>query len=307
MLLTGTNADETAEKVVGEVSKVTDQAAQEVNQLLQYLNDNIPRMISFGVKVLLALLVFFIGSKVIKFIRKTVRRSLERSTVDKGVEQFADSVIKVVLYALLVLSIAVKFGVDTASVAALFASGGVAIGLALQGTLSNFAGGVLILLLKPFVVGDYIIEDSQKNEGTVQEIQFFYTKLSTIDNKIIVIPNGTLSNTSLTNVTASNMRRLDLSVGISYDSDLKKAKEIIANLIENDESVLKDQERLVVVDQLADSAVILSARSWVKTDEYWPARWRLLEQIKLSMDENGIEIPCQHMTVQMKPLEGNQS
>lgn len=307
MLLTGTNADETAEKVVGEVSKVTDQAAQEVNQLLQYLNDNIPRMISFGVKVLLALLVFFIGSKVIKFIRKTVRRSLERSTVDKGVEQFADSVIKVVLYALLVLSIAVKFGVDTASVAALFASGGVAIGLAPQGTLSNFAGGVLILLLKPFVVGDYIIEDSQKNEGTVQEIQFFYTKLSTIDNKIIVIPNGTLSNTSLTNVTASNMRRLDLSVGISYDSDLKKAKEIIANLIENDESVLKDQERLVVVDQLADSAVILSARSWVKTDEYWPARWRLLEQIKLSMDENGIEIPYQHMTVQMKPLEGNQS
>ena len=307
MLLTGTNADETAEKVVGEVSKVTDQAAQEVNQLLQYLNDNIPRMISFGVKVLLALLVFFIGSKVIKFIRKTVRRSLERSTVDKEVEQFADSVIKVVLYALLVLSIAVKFGVDTASVAALFASGGVAIGLALQGTLSNFAGGVLILLLKPFVVGDYIIEDSQKNEGTVQEIQFFYTKLSTIDNKIIVIPNGTLSNTSLTNVTASNMRRLDLSVGISYDSDLKKAKEIIANLIENDESVLKDQERLVVVDQLADSAVILSARSWVKTDEYWPARWRLLEQIKLSMDENGIEIPYQHMTVQMKPLEGNQS
>lgn len=307
MLLTGTNADETAEKVVGEVSKVTDQAAQEVNQLLQYLNDNIPRMISFGVKVLLALLVFFIGSKVIKFIRKTVRRSLERSTVDKGVEQFADSVIKVVLYALLVLSIAVKFGVDTASVAALFASGGVAIGLALQGTLSNFAGGVLILLLKPFVVGDYIIEDSQKNEGTVQEIQFFYTKLSTIDNKIIVIPNGTLSNTSLTNVTASNMRRLDLSVGISYDSDLKKAKEIIANLIENDESVLKDQERLVVVDQLADSAVILSARSWVKTDEYWPVRWRLLEQIKLSMDENGIEIPYQHMTVQMKPLEGNQS
>lgn len=307
MLLTGTNADETAEKVVGEVSKVTDQAAQEVNQLLQYLNDNIPKMISFGVKVLLALIVFFIGSKVIKFIRKTVRRSLERSTVDKGVEQFADSVIKVVLYALLVLSIAVKFGVDTASVAALFASGGVAIGLALQGTLSNFAGGVLILLLKPFTVGDYIIEDSQKNEGTVQEIQFFYTKLSTIDNKIIVIPNGTLSNTSLTNVTASNMRRLDLNVGISYDSDLKKAKEIIANLIENDESVLKDQERLVVVDQLADSAVILSARSWVKTDEYWPARWRLLEQIKLSMDENGIEIPYQHMTVQMKSLAENQS
>ena len=156
------------------------------------------------------------------------------------------------------------------------------------------------MLLKPFVVGDYIIEDSQKNEGTVKEIQLFYTKLSTIDNKIIVIPNGTLSNTSLTNVTTSNMRRLDLNIGISYDSDLKRAKEIIMNLLENDASILKDQDRLVVVDQLADSAVMLSARSWVKTEEYWTTRWRLLEQIKLSMDENGIEIPYQHMTVQMK-------
>lgn len=301
MLLTGGQTGEVAEQVTKEVTEVTSQATQEVNQLIGFINDNIPNMIAFGVKVMLSLLVFFIGSKIIKFIRKIVRRSLEKSTVDKGVEQFVDSVIKAILYALLVFSIAAKFGVDTTSVAALFASGGVAIGLAMQGTLSNFAGGVLILLLKPFVVGDYIIEDSQKNEGTVTEIQLFYTKLSTIDNKIIVIPNGTLSNTSLTNVTTSDMRRLDLDIGISYDSDLKKAKAIIMELLEKDESVLKDQDMLVVVNQLADSAVVLSARSWVKTDDYWTARWRLLEEIKLAMDENGIEIPYQHMTVQMKP------
>lgn len=300
MLLTGTQDGEVTKQVTKEVTEVTSQATEEVNKLFQYINDNIPNIIAFGVKVLLALLVFIIGSKLIKLVRKIVRTSLERSTVDKGVEQFLDSVIKVVLYAILIFSIGAKFGVDTTSVAALLASGGVAIGLALQGTLSNFAGGVLILLLKPFVVGDYIIEDSQKNEGTVKEIQLFYTKLSTIDNKIIVIPNGTLSNTSLTNVTTSNMRRLDLNIGISYDSDLKRAKEIIMNLLENDASILKDQDRLVVVDQLADSAVMLSARSWVKTEEYWTTRWRLLEQIKLFMDENGIEIPYQHMTVQMK-------
>ena len=300
MLLTGTQDGEVTKQVTKEVTEVTSQATEEVNKLFKYINDNIPNIIAFGVKVLLALLVFIIGSKLIKLVRKIVRTSLERSTVDKGVEQFLDSVIKVVLYAILIFSIGAKFGVDTTSVAALLASGGVAIGLALQGTLSNFAGGVLILLLKPFVVGDYIIEDSQKNEGTVKEIQLFYTKLSTIDNKIIVIPNGTLSNTSLTNVTTSNMRRLDLNIGISYDSDLKRAKEIIMNLLENDASILKDQDRLVVVDQLADSAVMLSARSWVKTEEYWTTRWRLLEQIKLSMDENGIEIPYQHMTVQMK-------
>lgn len=305
MLLTGNQAGETTEKVAEEVVNVTNQATEEVNQLIQYFNENIPNLIAFGVKVFLAIVAFAVGSVVIKWIRKIVRRSLERSTVDKGVEQFTDSVIKVVLYALLIFSIGEKFGIKTTSVAALFASGGVAIGLALQGTLSNFAGGVLILLLKPFVVGDYIIEDSQKNEGTVKEIQLFYTKLSTIDNKIIVIPNGTLSNTSLTNVTTSEMRRLDLSIGISYESDLKKAKEIISDLLENDESVLKDQDRLVVVDQLADSAVVLSARSWVKTEEYWPAKWRLLEEIKLAFDEKGIEIPYQHMTVQMKVTAEN--
>ena len=171
------------------VTDATQDAVNEVNQATQYLQEHLSDLIGFGVKVLIAIAVFMIGRVLIQFIRKIVRKSLARSSADKGVEQFVDSVLKFSLYFLLIFMIAAKLGVDTTSVAAIIASGGVAIGLALQGSLSNFAGGVLILLLKPFEVGDYIIEDTNHNEGTVKEIQIFYTKLSTVDNKTIVIPN----------------------------------------------------------------------------------------------------------------------
>lgn len=282
------------------VEEVTGEVVNNAKVFQSYITDHIPDLIAFGLRVLLAIVFFFIGRKVIAWIRKIVRRSLERSSADKGVEQFVDSLLKMTLYAILLFSIVTKFGVEPATIAALLASGGVAIGLALQGSLSNLAGGVLILLLKPFVVGDYIIEDSHKNEGTVKEIQIFYTKLSTVDNKTIVIPNGTLANSSLTNVTAKEMRRLDLKIGIAYHADLKQAKKILNSLLESDDDILKDEERLVYVDELGDSAVVLGTRSWVKTDMYWEVRWRLLEEIKLTFDEQGIEIPYPHMTVQVK-------
>lgn len=286
-------------ETTNEVAEVTQQTVKEVSRFAQYIQDNIPTLIGFGIRVLLALVFFFIGRILIKWIRKIVRRSIERSSADKGVEQFVDSVLKFALYFLLIFSIASKFGVDTTSVAALIASGGVAIGLALQGSLSNFAGGVLILLLKPFEVGDYIIEDSNGKEGTVKEIQIFYTKLSTIDNKTIVIPNGMLTNNSLTNATAKDERRLDLKLSISYSADLKKAKMLIENIIRQDESILKDDEIVVFVDDLADSAVVIGARAWVKNEEFWPAKWRLLETIKLTLDEHGVEIPYPQLTVHM--------
>ena len=251
-----------------EVTEATQQAVKQVNQITQYLQDSIPGLITFGLEVLAALVAFFIGRLVIKWIRKIVRRSFERSEADKGVEQFVDSLLKYGLYGILIFCLISSLGFDTTSVAALLASSGVAIGLALQGSLSNFAGGVLILLLKPFVVGDYIIEDTNGKEGTVKEIQIFYTKLSTIDNKTIVIPNGMLTNNSITNATAKDERQLDLRVGISYD--------------------------------LADSAVVLGIRAWVKNEEYWATRWRLLEEIKVELDENGIEIPYPQVTVHMK-------
>lgn len=286
-------------ETTNEVAEVTQQTVKEVSRFAQYIQDNIPTLIGFGIRVLLALAFFFIGRILIKWIRKIVRRSIERSSADKGVEQFVDSVLKFALYFLLIFSIASKFGVDTTSVAALIASGGVAIGLALQGSLSNFAGGVLILLLKPFEVGDYIIEDSNGKEGTVKEIQIFYTKLSTIDNKTIVIPNGMLTNNSLTNATAKDERRLDLKLSISYSADLKKAKMLIENIIRQDESILKDDEIVVFVDDLADSAVVIGARAWVKNEEFWPTKWRLLETIKLTLDEHGVEIPYPQLTVHM--------
>ena len=286
-------------ETTNEGTEVTQQTVKEVSRFAQYIQDNIPTLIGFGIRVLLALVFFFIGRILIKWIRKIVRRSIERSSADKGVEQFVDSVLKFALYFLLIFSIASKFGVDTTSVAALIASGGVAIGLALQGSLSNFAGGVLILLLKPFEVGDYIIEDSNGKEGTVKEIQIFYTKLSTIDNKTIVIPNGMLTNNSLTNATAKDERRLDLKLSISYSADLKKAKMLIENIIRQDESILKDDEIVVFVDDLADSAVVIGARAWVKNEEFWPTRWRLLETIKLTLDEHGVEIPYPQLTVHM--------
>lgn len=282
-----------------EVAEVTQDTVEEVNRLAQFIQDSIPKLAAFGVRVLIALAVFFVGRIVIRWIQRLVRHSLERSGADKGVEQFIDSFLKVGLYSLLIFSIAAKFGIDTASVAALVASGGVAIGLALQGSLSNFAGGVLILLLKPFEVGDYILEDTNKNEGTVKEIQIFYTKLSTVDNKTIVIPNGMLTNNSLTNATAKEERQLDLKISISYQADLRKAKALLLDILKRDESVKQDAGMNVFVDDLADHAVVLGIRAWVKSDDFWPAKWRLLETIKLTLDEQGIEIPYPQLTVHM--------
>lgn len=291
--------DTTIADTTQEVTEATQEAVDKVSRLTQYVQDSIPSLISFGLQVIMALIVFFVGRLVIKWIRKIVRRSFERSGADKGVEQFVDSLLKYGLYALLIFTLISGLGFDTTSVAALVASSGVAIGLALQGSLSNFAGGVLILLLKPFAVGDYIIEDTNGKEGTVKEIQIFYTKLTTIDNKTIVIPNGMLTNNSITNASAKDERQLDLRVGISYDADIKKVKSVIENVLVKDASIIKNEQILVFVDDLADSAVVLGIRAWVKNEEYWDTRWRMLEKIKLALDENEIEIPYPQMTVHM--------
>lgn len=282
------------------VQGVTSEATQEVSQMVQFFEDHIPDLVAFGIQVLLALVFFFVGSKVIKWIRKIVRKSFERANADAGVSQFVDSMLKFGLYALLIFIIATKFGVESSSVAALIASAGVAVGLALQGSLSNFAGGILILLLKPFAVGDYIIVTQEGIEGTVKEIQIFYTKLATVDNQTVVVPNSILTNNSLTNVTARPERKLDLKVGISYDADLKKAKSLIEDMLLHDESIIQDEEIRVFVASLGDSAVMIGLRAWVKTEEYWTTRWRLMEEIKLTFDAEGIDIPYNQLTVHVR-------
>lgn len=293
-------SEQTVDEVIDSATQVTSEAGQEVNQLFQMFQDNLPDIIAFGIQVVFAFVFFIIGSKVISWIRKLVRRSMERADADMGVRQFVDSLLKFGLYAILLFSIATRFGVEPSSVAALIASAGVAVGLALQGSLSNFAGGILILLLKPFAVGDYIIVTGEGIEGTVKEIQIFYTKMATVDNQTVVVPNGILTDNSLTNVTARPERQLDLKVGISYDSDLKRAKHLIENMLLSHEDIKQDEDIKVFVDSLSDSAVVIGLRAWVPTEKYWATRWQLLENIKLTFDEEGIEIPYDQLTVHVK-------
>ncbi len=259
--------------------------------------------LDFFWSVVIALVVWFVGAKVIRFIRKLVRKAMERRDVDKGVTQFTDSMVKYGLYIVLIIVILNVFGIQTSSVAAAVASLGLTAGLALQGSLSNFAGGVLILILKPFKVGDYIIEDTHNNEGTVSEISIFYTRLKTLDNKVVVIPNGTLANASLTNVTTSDKRQIDLTFGISYDDDLKKAKAILQHIAETTEERVKDTDIQIFVRDLAESSVNLGFRIWVPMDDYWKVRWELNERVKLTFDEEGITIPYNQLDVTVKKPE----
>lgn len=269
----------------------------EPSVIMETLKGYVPDIVHFGIAVLISIVVFVIGSKLIKLLRRIVRRSLDRSSVDKGVEQFVDSLLKIGLYLLLIMTIAGMLGIQTTSIVTVIGSAGVAVGLALQGSLSNFAGGVLILILKPFKVGDYIIDCSTGNEGTVKQIQIFYTKLLTIDNKEALIPNGTLMNSSIINTTGQTERRIDILVGISYDADLKVAKECMAELVAKEQNVLKEKPVDIFVNSLGDSAVELGLHVWVATEDYWAVKWRLTENIKLSFDKKGIEIPFNQLSV----------
>lgn len=268
-----------------------------------YLKGLVPDIVAFLIQIAVAVVVYLIGVQVIRLLRKFLKKWLTKREADIGVKQFLDALIKYVCYFILFMMILSVFGVATTSAVALLGSMGLTIGLALQGSLSNFAGGVLILLLKPFKVGDYIIEDVNKNEGTVKEISVFYTKLTTPDNKVIIIPNGTLANSSLMNVTQSEKRRVDIYVGVSYQADLKKAKSILAELAEKETNRLKDEPMDIFVSDLEDSSVKLGVRIWVPTDSYWETRWRLVEEIKLALDAGGIEIPYPQMDVTIKKTQ----
>jgi len=272
----------------------------EKGMLQSYFDGALPNLLDFAIDVILALIVFLVGTKIVGWIVKVLRRSMERGNAEQGVTTFVCSLCKYALYFVLLLMILSHFGVTASSVIAVLGSAGLTLGLALQGSLSNFAGGVLILLLKPFVVGDYIMESTNNQEGTVTEITIFYTKLLTIDNKAIMIPNGTLSNSSITNVTAMTKRRLDLRFNVAYDSDIAKVKEILTEVALKDIAVLKEEESNVFVSELSDNCMIMGARCWVATEDYWDARWRITENMKLAFDKNGIKIPFPQMEVSLK-------
>ena len=294
------NSTEALETLVNEAQEGLQEVAKNPGLIRSWLEGLIPDLLNFALQVVIAIVIYIIGGKIIGAIVKMVRRSMDKAGTDEGVKQFVTPVIKYGLYVILIFIIMGLFGIATTSAVAVLGSAGVAIGLALQGSLSNFAGGVLILILKPFRVGEYIVVNGSGIEGTVTEISVFYTKLLTADNKLIVIPNGTLSNSSITNVSHVEKRRVDILVGIGYEADIREAKAVLLKLAEEDEARIAEEEPVVFVTNLGDSAVELGVRIWVAAENYWTAKWRLTENIKYALDEHGISIPYQQIDVQIK-------
>lgn len=273
------------------------QAEVMLKKTIDYLSGHLPGFAELIVKIVICALIYVIGKKLIAKLVRVVRAMLDKSHVSPGAATFVVSMLKIILYLTLILGIAMQFGLKESSVAALVASGGVAIGLALQGGLSNLAGGFLILLFQPFQIGDYILTQGQ--EGTVQKIEILYTTLHTIDNRKVIVPNGNLANNVIVNVTAADRRKLEITVGISYEDSIQTAKTVLQRLLTEHPLVLHDQEAQVFVAELGESSVVLGVRCWVKTDQYFPGLWQLNEQIKEAFDEAGIHIPYPQMDVHM--------
>lgn len=254
--------------------------------------------VDFGLKLILALICLFIGKKLIKWIKKLINRSFERANMDEGVHKFLNSLIGISLNIILIVAVIGILDVQTTSLAAIVGSAGLTLGLALQGSLSNFAGGVLILIMKPFRIGDYIVANGM--EGTVTSIDIIYTRLLTIDNQKVVIPNGGLANSNIVNVTNEEVRRLDLLIPVAYESDIKQVKLILSHLLEKQEFVMKEEPISIYVDNFLDSAISIGIRVWTKKENYWKLKWELLEKIKETFDKEKISIPFNQLDVNIK-------
>ena len=285
-------------------TQVMDTVAKSVSHWDKVLDTVIEYAIRFGKNILIALIVYFIASRLIKWVLKLTTKALNKGKIEPSVVKFIYSIIKVGLYVLLFIAIVSILGIPTTTFVTLFGTVTLSVGLALQGSLANFAGGVLILIFKPFKVGDYIVACG--DEGTVVGIDVFYTKLATVDNKMIVIPNGTLANSSVKNVSAMDIRRVDVQVGISYESDITAAKKVLMGIIDKNDNILRDKPVNVFVASLDASQVTLETRVWVSADKYWDTKWAFTEQYKLALDEAGIEIPFNQLSVTIKNTQGQQ-
>ena len=245
--------------------------------------------IPWGINIVTAIAIYIIGRFVSKLIVKSLLKVMERANVDLSLRGFIGNILNVVLLVVIVIAALEQLGVDTTSVLAVFAAAGLAVGLALKDSLSNFAAGVMLIIFKPFKVGDVI--DTAGKIGKVQSIQIFNTVLRTGDNQEIIIPNSQVYGGSITNITACDTRRIDLVIGIGYDDDIKKAKTIIETIIGNNPAILKDPEPTIMVLELGESSIDIALRPWVSTGDYWVVRADLLQSIKETFDENGISIP----------------
>jgi small conductance mechanosensitive channel len=264
------------------------------NVLMEYS----PRLIS-------AVLIFIIGWGAIRLIKKLVVRIMTKREMEPTLSKFLADILIWTLKILLFVTVISRLGVENSSFVAIIGAAGLAIGLALQGSLANFAGGVLIIMFKPFKVGDFI--EAQSVSGTVKQIQIFVTQLATVDNQVIFVPNGALSNGTIINYSYATTRRANLTIGISYGSNIKKAKELAMEVMINHPAVLKEPEPMVLVDSLADSSINLAVRPWANLEDFFTMRSDILEQIKLKFDENNIEIPFPQRDVHIKEVQPKKS
>jgi len=249
-------------------------------------------VVSYGLKVIAAIVIWIVGSWIIKKVLKGVKTLMAKKEYDESLQKFLLDLLNWTLKILLFVVILGKLGVETTSFAAILAAAGLAIGMALQGSLGNFAGGVLIMIFKPFKIGDLV--EAQGELGAVKEIDIFTTKLIGLSNKEIIIPNGALSNGNIINYTSEGTRRVDLVIGVIYYADIKQTKEVLMNVLTAQSKVLNDPAPAVTVLELADSSVNFAVRPWCKSEDYWDVYFDTQENSKLALDAAGIEIPYPH-------------
>ncbi len=252
-------------------------------------------IVLYGLKVIGAILIFVIGRWMAKLVTSGVRKAMESRQVDPTLIGFTTGLVQYALLAFVIIAALGELGIQTASLIAILGAAGLAVGLALQGSLSNFAAGVLIILFRPFRSGDFI--DAGGALGIVEQIHVFHTKMRSADNKAIIVPNSSIMGGNITNFSAKDTRRVDLVIGVSYDAYIPEAKQLLRGVVEADERVLKDPEVFVAVTELADSSVNFTIRAWVNSADWWPTLCDLTENIKLKLDEAGIGIPYPQMDV----------
>ncbi|MCG3730161.1 small-conductance mechanosensitive channel MscS [Vibrio cincinnatiensis] len=271
-----------------------------LNQVNAWLVNNSELLFQYGVNIISAILILFIGNIVVKMIAGSVSKVLKKKEMDKAVIDFIHALVRYTLFIVVLIAALGRVGVQTASVVAIIGAAGLAVGLALQGSLSNFAAGVLIVAFRPFKSGDYV--EMAGTAGSVDSIQVFQTILKTPDNKMVVLPNSAVIGGAIINYSRHDTRRIDLLIGVSYKADLNKTKQVLREVVERDTRVLKEPGVTVEVHQLADSSINFVVRPWVKSTDYWPVYWELLHKIKEGLDENGIEIPFPQMDVHLNKL-----
>lgn len=282
------------------VSDTISDAASIVPHIGQWLTDNSGMIIQYSVNIISALIILFIGNIIVKTISRSVEKIMNKKQMDPAVVHFIGSLVRYLLFVIVLIAALGRVGVETASVVAVLGAAGLAVGLALQGSLSNFAAGVLIVAFRPFKSGDFV--ELAGVSGTVESIQVFQTILKTADNKMVVVPNGTVIGSPMTNYSKHPTRRIDHVIGVSYNADLKKTKEVIARVLAADERILKTPEPTIGVVALADSSVNFVVRPWVKTADYWPVYFDSLQAIKEELDKEGIEIPFPQMDIHMNQV-----